>query len=271
MKTNDTPLTSVIIPTYNRLSYLSKCLESIKNTIETESLNYEVIVVDAGSTDGTVNFLDTFDAPWLRWISEKDNGAAEAVNKGISLSRGKFFRYFSDDDQMVPGCNALIVQYLIDNPDIDVAAGVAQYNEEDCNGTITPIEVNQTIGELSYKSFGDDSGWLTHEATTIRKKIFTELGYYDTRIRHSFDVELWWRILKARKRFVVLNHLLVIRHLQPNSNSRTHDKEIFKEFTLIYSRHHAWKLLYWLYWHSRIHPRLDKSLVTIKKRIGLMK
>ena len=72
---------SIIIPSLNSKIFLTQCLQSIfDQTYE----NYEIIIIDGGSKDGTVEFLKTFNGK-VKWISEKDNGQSDAINKGISI------------------------------------------------------------------------------------------------------------------------------------------------------------------------------------------
>ena len=249
-------LTTVIIPTFNRLTYVQQCLKSIKQTILCENLNYEVIVIDAASNDGTVDFLKNFDEPWLRWISEQDSGAAEAINKGIAMAKGELIRYFSDDDQMVPGDNKRVVQYFQDHPEIDVVSGVARYHILDSDGKTTPIGIVQLVGDITIEKIKQISGCITHETTTFRKLIFSELGDYDTAVRHSFDVELWFRILTARKKFIGFDYILADRFVQPTSNSQINDEQIFTEFVYIFKKYHAWILLIKYIWRVKILKKL---------------
>jgi glycosyltransferase involved in cell wall biosynthesis len=230
----------------------------------------EIIVVDGGSTDSTTDVMKSFPHENLIYISEPDNGAADAINKGIRIAHGDIIRYFSDDDEMIPGENTFFAQYLIDHPDVDVVSGQANCFIEDINGAITPLPLQQMTGELTLKTFGIAGGSLIHEATFFRKSIFTELGGYDTTIRHSFDVELWWRILSAGKRMIVFDKKIVNRYFQPTSNSRTHDEEIFREFVTIYRRYHAWRVLFRFYWTCRWRGIIDSKLLLIKRLFAIL-
>jgi glycosyltransferase involved in cell wall biosynthesis len=237
--------------------------------VENDYPDIEIIVVDGGSTDGTADVIKSFSCANIIFISEPDNGAADAINKGIRIAQGDIIRYFSDDDEMIPGENAFFVRYLSDHPDVDVVSGHANYFIEDMNGAITPLPIQQLTGELTLKRFGLAGGYLTHEATFFRKSIFTELGGYDTTIRHSFDIELWWRILSAGKRMIVFDKKNVNRYFQPTSNSRTHDEEIFREFAAIYRRYHAWRVLFRLYWAAKWRGMIDSKLLLMKRLFGI--
>ena len=85
---------SIIIPSFNSKKFLNQCLQSIfKQTYK----NYEVIVVDGGSKDGTIEFLKTLKNK-VKWISENDDGQSDAINKGILLSTGNWITWQNCDD-----------------------------------------------------------------------------------------------------------------------------------------------------------------------------
>ena len=88
---------SIIIPSLNSKYFLNECLKSI---IQQSYTNYEVIVIDGDSNDGTVEFLKTF-GDKIKWISEKDNGQADAINKGIAMSSGNWITWQNCDDYYV--------------------------------------------------------------------------------------------------------------------------------------------------------------------------
>jgi glycosyltransferase involved in cell wall biosynthesis len=261
----DTPLVSIIIPTYNRAAFIKRCLCSIMDVIANDYSNIEIIIVDGGSTDGTAEAVKSFSGKNLIYISESDNGAADAINKGLRIANGEIIRYFSDDDEMISGENAFFVRYLLEHPDVDVVAGQAHCFIENVNGDIKPLPVQQLTGEICYKTFGLVPGAIIHEATFFRKEIFAELGGYDTTMRHSFDVELWWRILAAGKRMVIFDKKIVNRFIQPTSNSQTHDEEIFHEFAAIFRRYRAWRVLCRYYWATTWRRMIDSRLLRMKR------
>ena len=90
---------SIVIPTYNAGKYLGKCLESIALQ---NDINYEVIVIDGGSTDETLSILDSYSSIISIYISEKDNGQGDAVNKGLKLIKGDVCHWHSADDIVLP-------------------------------------------------------------------------------------------------------------------------------------------------------------------------
>src|ERR1051326_4695486 len=115
MTTPPRPLFSVIVPSYNQGRYLRQTLASI---LDQGYRPLEVIVVDGASKDETVDVLKSFaHVPELRWISEKDRGPADAVNKGFAMATGEFMAIQSADDVYYPGALETAAEYFAANPD----------------------------------------------------------------------------------------------------------------------------------------------------------
>ncbi len=109
---------SIITPSFNSLHYLKLCSASIADQAAVE---FEHIVVDGASTDGTVEWLRT--QPGIQWISEKDNGMYDAVNKGMKLATGDIIAYLNADEQYLPGTLSKIERYFISHSGCDVVFG----------------------------------------------------------------------------------------------------------------------------------------------------
>jgi len=111
------PTISIITPSYNMLSYLKCCHASIID----QGIDVEHIVVDGGSTDRTVDWLKS--QKDIIWISEKDNGMYDAINKGLKLARGEIIAYLNCDEQYLPGTLNFVKNYFEKNPTVDIIFG----------------------------------------------------------------------------------------------------------------------------------------------------
>lgn len=106
MQTSDADaLVSIIIATYNASALLPACFASIK-ALENDKI--EVVLVDGGSTDDTVELIQSFDYPLKKWISEPDKGIYDAFNKGILLATGRWIHFLGSDDLVLPGFNTML-------------------------------------------------------------------------------------------------------------------------------------------------------------------
>jgi glycosyltransferase involved in cell wall biosynthesis len=109
---------SIVTPTLNRLPFLRLCCASVADQT---GASFEHIVVDGGSQDGTVDFLRA--SASLRWLSEKDRGMYDAVNKGLSLATGDICAYLNSDEQYLPGTLAAVSEFFARNPHADMVYG----------------------------------------------------------------------------------------------------------------------------------------------------
>lgn len=116
------PLVSVIVPSFNQASYLPDALDSI---LAQDYRPIEVLVLDGGSTDGTVDILADYAARWdeIRWWSEPDRGVADAVNKGLARARGTFAGIQSSDDLYLQGAITAAVEAFDAQPELGLVYG----------------------------------------------------------------------------------------------------------------------------------------------------
>lgn len=118
------PLISIIIPTFNAAGVLRECLLSI---IKQPEKNIELIVMDGGSTDGTLSLIKEFESDITYWVSEPDRGIYDAMNKGIAKATGKWFYFLGADDRLLPGFSEMTA--LLKNEQTLYYGDVAADNE----------------------------------------------------------------------------------------------------------------------------------------------
>jgi glycosyltransferase involved in cell wall biosynthesis len=126
---------SVVTPSYNQGRYIER---AIKSFINQDYPNKEMVIVDGGSNDATVDILKRYDKD-IRWISRKDRGFADGVNKGISLAKGSIVVVLSSDDYFAPGALSNGVKYIRNHPDNVLWCGKVVYLDKD----------NQVVGSYS--------------------------------------------------------------------------------------------------------------------------
>jgi glycosyltransferase involved in cell wall biosynthesis len=121
------PLLSVVTPVFNAGAYLESCLDSVAAL----PVDHEHVVVDGGSTDGTVELLRGREDARLRWVSEPDRGQTHAVNKGIEMARGQLLMWVNGDDEVVPEGVAAAVAHLERHPETQVVYGGLDFTDAD--------------------------------------------------------------------------------------------------------------------------------------------
>ena len=182
-----TPLVSVVIPCLNRAHFIAPTIESV---VQQEYPDIECIIIDGGSTDGSCEIIQQYESR-LKLISERDNGHADAINKGFKMSRGEILAWLNADDVWVaPNAVSTAVEYLNKHPEVDVVYG-------DCGA----IDVDGRLVGLSYLHEWDLAYAVEHcdhcipqPAAFMRRRILEKVGWLDVSFISKKDHELWLRI-----------------------------------------------------------------------------
>ncbi len=178
---------SIIIPSLNSKLYLDQCLKSIFNQ---SYKNYEIIVIDGGSKDGTVELLKSCQNK-IKWISESDNGQADAINKGIKLSSGNWITWQNSDDYFENN-NALSFFLKAINSNKTKKLFIGNINLVNSKGEI--------LRDIKYfkpffYSLLYEGMTLTNQACFWNRELNSKLGFLKN-MRINFDYEWFLRILK---------------------------------------------------------------------------
>lgn len=179
------PLISIITPSYNQSDYLEMSMLSVLNQ---DYPNLEYIVVDGNSTDGSQEIIKKYADRFAWWVSEKDNGQADAFNKGLSHANGKYIGWLNSDDLYLEHAITEAVEILEMNPDIAFVFGDVQSINQD--GEITNIMKygNWDILDLmKFKIIGQP-------AVFMRKDLLVSIGGLDPTFHFLLDHQLWLKL-----------------------------------------------------------------------------
>ena len=191
----------------NDARYLPQSLESI---LSQDYTNLECIVVDGGSTDGSIDLLKRY-GDRIRWLSEPDRGAFDAINRGWQLSHGEILAWLNADDLWEPGAVSTVVDFFERSPDVDVVYGTAGFIDErgQIQGDVVP-----RAWDLEYALCHCDHVIL-QAASFIRRRILEQVGWLYPAWCHDHD--LWLRIARSGGKFARLPVRLAMDRVRPTN------------------------------------------------------
>lgn len=192
------PKISILIPCYNAERWIAQTIESALAQTYT---NKEVIVVDDGSTDNSLEIIQTFDGK-IRWETGSNRGGNPARNRLLELSMGEWLQYLDADDYLLPDKIEKQIEFLKDNSQVEVIYSPHITEEKSAQGfsynvhTIVNYPEPHDLWLLASRWHLPQTGGLL-----IRKDALNDIGGWQDGLKHCQDYDLYVRLLKAEKRF----------------------------------------------------------------------
>jgi len=182
---SNSPLVTIVTPSYNQARFLEQTMRSV---LEQDYSNIEYMVADGGSTDGSVDIIKKYSNRLKWWVSEKDGGQAEAINKGFARAKGEIIAWVNSDDYYMPGAVSSAVRALMDHPEAGFVYGNVQVVDKD----------EKILNQLSYGNWGLKDLLSFHiigqPAVFIRRTLLEKVGYLDQTYHCLLDHHLWIRL-----------------------------------------------------------------------------
>lgn len=248
------PSMTVVTPSFNQGRFIAETIDSV---LGQDYPDLEFIVVDGGSTDGTVEILRHY-GNRLRWISELDQGQADAVNKGVALGRGEIIGWLNSDDTYLPGALGKVGRAFAARDDLAVVYGDADHVLED--GT---IYAPYPTAPFSYQHLAA-SCFICQPAAFVRRKSFDEIGGLDPTLRFCMDYDLWIR-LGRRHRFAYLPERLARSRLHAEAKTFASRRKVFEEIIRTVRRHYGFVPFDWAYGYADyLFNRSNREVFTAK-------
>ena len=179
------PLVSIVTPSFNQARYLEQTMCSV---LDQEYPRVEYLVIDGDSKDGSVEIIKKYVSKLAYWVSEKDSGQAEAINKGFSRAKGEIIAWLNSDDYYLPGAISSVVKMFEENPDVVMVYGDMLAVDE--NGqTINLMKYGQLslTDLLCFQIIGQPSVFFRRDA-------LQKAGLLDTSFHFLLDHHLWIRL-----------------------------------------------------------------------------
>lgn len=223
------PTFSIVTPSYNQAPYLEQTMRSV---LDQSYPGLEYIVMDGGSTDGSVEIIKKF-APRLKyWVSEKDGGQADAVYRGFEKATGEICGYINSDDYYMPGAFLTAAACFAQHPEAQWLIG----------GCVT-VDVN---GKKITKFYGAEQSFesllccgpvFCQMGVFWRRSAFFDVGGFDRTLQFCFDYDLFTRLARASKPAVSHNILAAYRSHNESKTSKIALTVAVREGNIVREKH----------------------------------
>lgn len=212
------PKVSVVIPAYNAMKYLPKTLESVLQQTFTD---FEVLIVNDGSSDQIVEWVDGITDLRVKLISQRNQGVSTARNIGIDHSQGEYVAFLDADDLWEPTKLEKQVHYLADRSEVGLV--YTWTTLIDTLGEPTGRVFASLVEGLVWKQLIENDMISTGSSTMIRRSCFDEVGVFDPSLAFAEDWDMWLRIA-ARYSFGVVKEPLTFYRQHPNNATKNRQK-----------------------------------------------
>ncbi len=234
-KSERLPLVSIVTPSFQQGHFLKRTIESVLNQ---SYPHIEYVVMDGGSTDESVEILKCF-GDRVAWVSERDCGQTDAINKGFARSHGEIQAYLNSDDVLLPDAVEKAVDHFLRHPHCDMLYGEAHYIDE----------VDRVTGKYQTADYS-----FTHLMKTCivcqpaafwRTRIAQKIGSFDDRLNYAMDYDYWIRIDRAGGHIEHLRDVLACSRLYAETKTMSARKQIHEEIIRVCTERAGFVSLSW--------------------------
>ncbi len=186
------PKVTIVTPSYNQAEFLE---ETILSVVNQSYPNIEYIVVDGGSTDGSVEIIKKYEDRISWWVSEPDNGQSDAINKGFNKATGEIYNWLNSDDVLYPDAVRIAVHFMQKNPEMEVVYGdrvVIDQNSKMID-VFEPLTVTRSSSRFLLR--------IPQEVTFFTAGLWHRVNGLNEELHYVMDSDLWYRFLDETRFF----------------------------------------------------------------------
>lgn len=277
------PRISIVVPNYNGGATLAATLNSL---IEQNYPNLEIIVVDGGSTDNSVEVIRQFE-PYIRWwVSEKDSGQSNAINKGFAQCTGEIVNWLCSDDLLPPGALKTVGEFFAKSPETDVLVGqgkivfTGENASEPLKGASVWMERISKVFGLGRRSiiYPSDNTRSYIKAPTLqhlavmpadnpiaqpscfyRRNLLNRAQPIDESYHYAMDTELWNYFRSQGAQWQCIDQVLSISVQDGQNKTSTGGYKVILELERLYNAY-SQELIPLTFWHRRLRYPLERAL-----------
>jgi len=179
-------LVTVVTPSFNQGHFIRETIESV---LSQDYPDLQYLVMDGGSTDETLSILKSIEDARFTWVSEKDGGQSDAINKGLRLAKGDLLTFINSDDLLLPGAISAAVRYFEQQPEVGAIFGDVQLIE--ANGDAWGVMKGAPFDLKSALTGGQP---VTQQGSFWRRSVMDKIGLFDENLHFTMDLDYWLRI-----------------------------------------------------------------------------
>jgi glycosyltransferase involved in cell wall biosynthesis len=245
---NQLPSISIVVPNYNMGATIERTLQSL---VDQDYPNLEILVVDGGSTDNSVEAIRRFEPHIAWWVSEKDSGQSQAINRGFARAKGEIVNWLCSDDVLLPGALHTIARAFRENPAADVVVGAAWFRYVD------PKRDHLEVSSAYKLALMPCTNSTPQAACFYRKSLLVRNPAVDEGLHYAMDFELWLYFRESGARWHFIPDILAVAYFSDYNKASVGGIEITKAYEVIYARYVKERIPL-TFWHRRLRYPLER-------------
>ena len=229
------PLVTIAVPSFNQGQYLDDALKSIFQ----QNIPVEVFVLDAGSSDNSLDVIGRWQHRLAGWRSAADGGQAAAINEGIAEGAAPYVCWLNSDDWYLPGGLDSLLDVLKDSPSLPAVYGRA-WNAVQDTGVHLPVWVEPFDEDrLAVRCI------VSQPATLIRRSAWEAAGGVDESLHMAMDYDLWWRLYKQMGPLQFVDRFVAVNREHDETKTKTFRRRHYQEAMAVVRKHYGRVPLKW--------------------------
>jgi glycosyltransferase involved in cell wall biosynthesis len=223
------PKLTIVTPSYNQGIFIEKTIRSV---LDQNYPNIEYIVMDGGSTDGSVEIIKRYENRLTYWESHRDDGQADAIYRGFERGTGEILGYLNSDDLLLPGCLEKVGNWFMKHPEEEWVVGGSVIIDPDGKPIIRSRrgipEADLGVKVTFKRLLLHNCGGFHQPASFWRRDVFFASGGFDRSLRFCFDYDMYLRLAKRKNSGHIKSFLAAFRY-HPASKTNTLDNVFHTE------------------------------------------
>jgi len=242
------PSISIVVPNYNGGATIETTLRSL---IDQDYPHLEILVVDGGSTDHSVEVIRRYERSISWWVSEKDSGQSQAINKGFARAKGEIVNWLCSDDILLPGALHTVARAFMEDPTVDVVSGIGEFRYEDARKN--RLEVPSAL-KLELMPC---TNAIPQPACFYRKELLARNPPLDESLHYAMDFELWIYLREQGAKWRFISEVLSAAYFSDSNKTSSGGVKITWEQENIYKRYVNERVPL-TFWHRKLRYPLER-------------